>query len=72
MTTDEAARRLGLARSTIIDYCRLGMLAATKPGRDWWIEPAEVERYGRERRPRGRPKSAQDSDSGSITPIPSK
>ena len=63
MTTDKAARRLNLAKSTVIDYCRLGTLAAEKHGRDWWIEPEEIERYQRERRRPGRPNSDQDSES---------
>ena len=59
MTTSQAGQRLGLARSTIIEHCRNGLIIATKPGRDWWIEPAEVERYSRERRPRGNPGKRQ-------------
>ncbi len=44
----EAARSLGLAPSTLRIQIKLGRMAATKLGRDWYVTPAEVERYRRE------------------------
>lgn len=58
MTTTEAADRLGLKPETIKDYCRQGTVAAEKIGPLWWITAREVERFRRERRPRGRPKAS--------------
>lgn len=55
MTTDEAARLLGLQPATIKDYCARGILAAEKFGPMWNIPAAEVRRYQLERRSRGRP-----------------
>lgn len=49
----EAAAILGISPDNLRQAIARGSLAATKHGRDWWVEPAEVERYGREnRRPR--------------------
>lgn len=60
MNTQEAAKRLKLLHTTVGYYCRLGILAAEKRGRDWWISAKEVARYQRERRPRGRPAKPRD------------
>lgn len=48
MTIKEAAEALGLSAQTIRNQVTAGRLAATKHGRDWWLTPAEVERYRRE------------------------
>lgn len=56
MTTHEAADRLGLTARSVARLIKAGTLAATKRGRDYWIEDAEVERYQSSRRPAGRPK----------------
>lgn len=54
LPTKQAAARLGLAARTVKDHCADGRIKAEKIGRDWLIEEAEVERYKRERKPRGR------------------
>jgi hypothetical protein len=53
MTTIEAAEALGIVPQGVINAIKRGLLVAEKRGRDWYIEPAEVERYGKERRPAG-------------------
>jgi excisionase family DNA binding protein len=45
MTTQEAARLLGLSPATIQIQIGKKKLRATKRGRDWWVMPREVERY---------------------------
>lgn len=57
MTINEAAAALGLAASTLRVQIAHGRLRATKRGRDWWVTPAEIERYRRESLGKaGRPK----------------
>jgi excisionase family DNA binding protein len=48
MTLQEAAERLGVSPSTLRVQLWKGKLRGTKRGRDWWITPAEVERYAAE------------------------
>ena len=48
MPLREAAEALGLEQSTLRHQIRNGKLAATKRGRDWYVDPLEVERYKRE------------------------
>ena len=50
MTIPEAARALNLAPATLRLQVKLGKLHAVKHGRDYWIAPAEVERYRVENR----------------------
>jgi excisionase family DNA binding protein len=60
LTTAEAADALDLDRRTVIAYIHRGLIQANKFGRDWQIDPAEVERYQKERRKPGRPKATDD------------
>jgi excisionase family DNA binding protein len=55
LTTQQAADALGLHRRTILKYIQRGLIQAVKFGRDWQIDPVEVERYQQERRKPGRP-----------------
>ena len=48
MTTNEAATLLDLSPKTVRRQIENGAIAATKRGRDWWVTPAEVERYRRD------------------------
>lgn len=57
LTTQQAADLLDLDRRTILKYIQRGLIQARKFGRDWQIDPAEVERYRQERRKPGRPKA---------------
>lgn len=50
MTTTEAAAILGITPHTLRQQIAKGKLVAVKHGRDFWIEPAEVERYRKEHR----------------------
>jgi len=50
MTLKEAAAQLRLDPATLRQQIRAGSLHATKHGRDWWVAPAEVERYRVEHR----------------------
>lgn len=48
MPLADVARSLGLAPSTLRHQIRNGKMLAEKRGRDWFVEPSEVERYRRE------------------------
>ena len=50
MTLTEAAQMLGTSPDNLRGAIARGSLKAVKHGRDWWVEPAEVERYARENR----------------------
>ena len=56
MTLREAADVLGVTPDTLRQRIAAGTLRATKRGRDWWVTPTEVERYGRENRARHGPR----------------
>lgn len=45
MTTAEAATALGIHRSRVLALIAEGRIVAEKLGRDWYITPAEVERF---------------------------
>lgn len=59
MTLPEAAASLGLTAASLRHQVASGSLRASKRGRDWWVTPAEVERYRRDHlgRPGRRPSS---------------
>ena len=59
LTTAQAADRLGLKPRSVVQLIRRGLLAATKHGRDWAIDEAEVDRYAAQRRPAHRPKGEE-------------
>ena len=44
----DAARQLGRQQATLRIQIAKGVLKAHKQGRDWYIEPEEIERYRRE------------------------
>lgn len=48
MTLIEAAARLGTTPDNLRGAIKRGILKATKRGRDWFVDAAEVERYARE------------------------
>lgn len=50
MTLKEAAAVLGVTPDTLRQQIHAGKLKARKVGRDWWVEPREVERYRKEHR----------------------
>ena len=50
MTLTEAAAILGTSPDNLRAAIARGSLKAEKHGRDWWVQPAEVERYAREHR----------------------
>jgi excisionase family DNA binding protein len=47
-TIPEAAAMLGLSPATLRLQARIGKLRATKIGREWVVNTAEIERYRRE------------------------
>lgn len=49
MTLRDAADRLGVTPDNLRGAIARGALKAEKHGRDWWVSPAEVERYRLER-----------------------
>ena len=48
MTLKQAAQRLGITPDSLRQAIHRGSLRAEKHGRDWWVSPAEVERYREE------------------------
>jgi excisionase family DNA binding protein len=56
-TTREAAEQLGLTVQTTQKYCQRGILTATQKGRQLLIHRKEIDRYQKNRRPKGWPKS---------------
>lgn len=54
LTTREAAKTLGVTPDHVRHLIRSGKLKATAHGRDWAIDPADLEAL--ERKPPGRPK----------------
>lgn len=48
MTLIEAAALLGTTPDNLRGAIKRGALKAAKHGRDWWVEPKEVERYKRD------------------------
>ena len=60
MTLKEAAEKLGITPDALRGAIARGSLVARKVGRDWIVDPAEVERYGRENR--------RGADAGALTP----
>ena len=60
LTTAEAADRLGVKPRSVVQFIKRGLIAATKHGRDYAIDEAEIERYERERRPAHRPQKPRD------------
>jgi excisionase family DNA binding protein len=59
LTTTEAADRLGLRPRSVVQLIKRGLIAATKHGRDYAIDEAEVARYVAQRRPAHRPKGGE-------------
>lgn len=59
LTTKEAADRLGIQPRSVVQLIRRGLLTATKHGRDFAIDEAEIARYLVERRPAHRPTPPQ-------------
>lgn len=57
ITTAEAAERLGIKSRSVVQLIKRELIAASKRGRDYWIEDTEIERYLIERRSQHRPKS---------------
>ena len=56
MTLIEAAALLGTTPDNLRGAIKRGSLKAVKHGRDWWLEPKEVERYRSENLRGKRPK----------------
>jgi len=57
LTTTQAAEQLNIKRGTVIQYIERGLIKASKTGRDWFIRQSEVNRYSRQRKKPGRPKT---------------
>ena len=57
-STREAADYLGMAENTIRQYINRGVMKAVKIGPVWCVSRSECDRYDREKRDVGRPKSA--------------
>jgi excisionase family DNA binding protein len=57
LTTREAADALGLTHQSVQKYCQRGVLKSTKKGRQVLLHQKEIDRYQKNRRPKGWPKS---------------
>lgn len=55
LTTAEAADLLGIKTRSVVKLIRRGLIVATKHGRDYMLDPTEIDRYARERQPAHRP-----------------
>lgn len=55
MTAAEAAAKLHVSSQRIRQWIAAGRLPATHHGRDWWIEPKDLEQFASLPRQNGRP-----------------
>lgn len=53
LTTNQAAEVLDIRPATLRKQIRAGRIKAVKMGRDWFVEPEEVDRYRREHQQTG-------------------
>jgi len=58
ITTDDAAKIIGVSSIRVRQLCEEGKLQAKKWGRSWMVNRASAERF--ERRPAGRPVEVQE------------
>jgi len=54
LTTIQAAEILGIRPETVRQQIQAGRISAEKHGRDWFIDPDELDRYRREHQQNGR------------------
>jgi len=59
MTVQQAAEYLGLSRRRVYQFIHAGRLAAIKLGRDFLIEPQELERFAAIPRKTGQPRKVK-------------
>lgn len=62
LTVKQAAERLGIHVNTVLLWIARGDLPAVKFGTQWAVKLADVDRAGKKRRSRGRPKKASTDD----------
>lgn len=63
LTTQQAAKRLKLnSASTLRHAIRRGELKAEKVGRDWMIDPADLDAWAKEHTPKPRAKHQNKKD----------
>lgn len=58
LTTEDAAKKLGVSRQRVLALIQTDRLPATKVGRDWLILPSDLENF--EKRPQGNYKLTED------------
>lgn len=61
ITTNEAARRLGVTAPRVRQMKKAGLLPARKIGRDLFFDPADVETLRQQERGPGRPRTLPPS-----------
>ncbi|AXE38871.1 helix-turn-helix domain-containing protein [Acidipropionibacterium virtanenii] len=59
VSTEEAARLLGVSAQRVRTLLRDGTVAGTREGRGWLVEAGDLERYRRERETSGRRRSGR-------------
>lgn len=69
MTTEAAAKELGVSRWAVLKAIHDKRLTSEKAGRDHFIHRDELERFKRERRPRGRPPKVSEYRQDSCRPL---
>lgn len=53
LTTEQAAKRLGVSRIRVLVFISEGRLKAEKAGRAWLILPNDLEEFSKQPRPEG-------------------
>jgi excisionase family DNA binding protein len=59
LTTAESAGLLGVTPRQAQRLIAKGLLKGVKMGRDWFVEPREIERFQKRRRGKGRPRKRE-------------
>jgi len=59
ITTEEAAKILGVSKRRVTDFCREGRIGM-RLGKSWLIDEQECRKFARLPRPTGRPKTKED------------
>ena len=60
MTTNEVAVALGLTRRRVLALIKAGKLNATRHGRDWWVEQADIDSLQIDTKHRRKDEQAKD------------
>jgi excisionase family DNA binding protein len=59
ITTEQAAKILGVSKRRVTDFCREGRIGM-RLGKSWLIDESECRRFARQPRPTGRPPQTKE------------